>query len=334
MVTKVWCKWMCALFPVLLFSVGADVSCNPTDLLPNPLSDELAPGSSQQDRGEDAQDSDRDDPNREDFDDDDDSDWDDSRHERGDDGDDSDHDGSDWEDSGDNDDDDGDDDDDDSGCDRGVTYRLATAVIGGHGTLAPASGPQDANAVVQLTATPDSGYLVKRWTGTDDDSSTANTNTVTMTGAKSVTVEFELTSTEPYQLTTSVIGGNGTLAPASGPQNANTVVQLTATPDSGYEVKQWTGTDNDASTATVNSVTMTGAKIVTVEFQAVARVGDASAGQALYTQSCQMCHGGGSFLHGRGSRIVNDMGTIRSAMRGIILTDQEVLDLRAYAAMQ
>ena len=71
-------------------------------------------------------------------------------------------------------------------------YTLAAYVVIGHGTLYSPTGLQNANAVVTLTAAPDSGYRVKAWTGTDNDSLTTNTNTVTMTGNKTVTVEFEL----------------------------------------------------------------------------------------------------------------------------------------------
>jgi hypothetical protein len=71
-------------------------------------------------------------------------------------------------------------------------YTLSTSVVGGHGSLAPSTGVQDANAVVTLTATPDNGYRVKTWTGTDDDTGVTNTNAVTMTGNRTVSVEFEL----------------------------------------------------------------------------------------------------------------------------------------------
>jgi len=44
--------------------------------------------------------------------------------------------------------------------------------------------------VVDLNAIPNPGYEVKTWTGTDDDMSWANTNTVTMYANKHITVEF------------------------------------------------------------------------------------------------------------------------------------------------
>ena len=51
-------------------------------------------------------------------------------------------------------------------------------------------------SVVQLTATPYDGYRVKSWTGTDDDTSMSNNNTVTMVSDKKVIVEFEKVPTD------------------------------------------------------------------------------------------------------------------------------------------
>ena len=72
-----------------------------------------------------------------------------------------------------------------------IQYTLTTSVVGGHGTLAPYTGPQNANTMITLTATPDSGYQVKAWTGADNDSVTTETNTVTMAANKKIRVEFE-----------------------------------------------------------------------------------------------------------------------------------------------
>ncbi|MHC4597345.1 MAG: right-handed parallel beta-helix repeat-containing protein, partial [Planctomycetota bacterium] len=81
--------------------------------------------------------------------------------------------------------------------DMGIHYairegqvQLTVRVIGGeHGTVRPLSGSFDRFTVVKLWATVDPGYQV-RWAGTDDDSSDALTNTVTMDSDKNVTVEF------------------------------------------------------------------------------------------------------------------------------------------------
>lgn len=75
-----------------------------------------------------------------------------------------------------------------------ATYILTTSVkngANGHGTISPATGPQNAGATITLTATPDpGGYTVKEWKGTNDNESTALTNTVTMSSDKTVEVEF------------------------------------------------------------------------------------------------------------------------------------------------
>jgi hypothetical protein len=69
-------------------------------------------------------------------------------------------------------------------------YELTARAEGGHGTVLPEQGTFDEGTVVRLTALPDPGYLVWAWHGMDDDSSTSNTNSVTMDGDKEVTVEF------------------------------------------------------------------------------------------------------------------------------------------------
>jgi hypothetical protein len=71
------------------------------------------------------------------------------------------------------------------------SFHLDTSVVNGNGTLTPPSGYFIVRSVVPLTATPAVGYQVKQWTGTDNDVSTSNTNTVTMMNNKTVTVEFE-----------------------------------------------------------------------------------------------------------------------------------------------
>jgi len=75
-------------------------------------------------------------------------------------------------------------------------YQLTVTVVGGHGSVDvdPNGGIYSDRTVVTLTAIPDPNYRVKAWTGTDDDSSYALTNTVTMNSDRTVTVEFELPS--------------------------------------------------------------------------------------------------------------------------------------------
>ncbi|HUT30240.1 MAG TPA: right-handed parallel beta-helix repeat-containing protein [Sedimentisphaerales bacterium] len=70
-----------------------------------------------------------------------------------------------------------------------AVYELTVLVVGA-GTVEPNSGFYFAGTVVTLTATPDEGYKLRRWTGTDADACCRLTSTVTMDSDKTVTVEF------------------------------------------------------------------------------------------------------------------------------------------------
>lgn len=143
-------------------------------------------------------------------------------------------------------------------------YVLTASVIGGYGSVSPISGNYEYGNTVNLIASPDSGYQVLSWTGTDNDSSRSQTNTATvLNGSQNVQVQFE----PLYNLTTSVIDGNGTLSPVSGSYEYGTVVNLVAAPDNNYMVKAWTGTDNDSSKNTNNTITMNTSRNTTVEFE-------------------------------------------------------------------
>ena len=183
-----------------------------------------------------------------------------------------------------------------SGYTASVTqYTLTASVPGGNGTVSPTSGTYDEGTTVTLTATPDAGYQVASWNGTSDDGSTATTNTVVMNANKSVTVSFEKIQ---YTLTASASGGNGTVSPTSGTYDEGTTVTLTATPDAGYQVASWSGTSDDSSTATTNTVVMDADKTVTVAFESIPL--------AQYTLTIQI-EGQGSVSPANGS--VYDDGT-------------------------
>ncbi|MGB2864401.1 MAG: right-handed parallel beta-helix repeat-containing protein, partial [Sedimentisphaerales bacterium] len=72
-----------------------------------------------------------------------------------------------------------------------------------------------------------------------------------------------------YNLTAMVAGGRGTVQPTSGTYYAGMPVELTATSMPGWNVGQWFGTDNDASTAAINYVIMDSDKNVAVTFSQV-----------------------------------------------------------------
>jgi CSLREA domain-containing protein/uncharacterized repeat protein (TIGR02543 family) len=124
--------------------------------------------------------------------------------------------------------------------------------------------------VVQLTATANTGYAFFNWSG--DASGTDNPVSVTMDADKSVTANF---SDVCYTLTTAASPPEGGGVSADPPPNCNngtqytpgTVVDLTATPNSGYTFNSWTRDVTD--TANPVSVTMDGDKTVTANFDLI-----------------------------------------------------------------
>ena len=137
-------------------------------------------------------------------------------------------------------------------------------------------------AVVNLTATPDVGYHFVNWTGdtgTIGDVNASNT-TITMLGAYSITANFAINT---YNLTiNSTAGGNVTIPGEGvfGPYDHGTVVNLTATPDSGYRFDGWTGdvgTIGDVNAATT-TITMNASYSITANFARVAPPGPGGGG--------------------------------------------------------
>jgi len=145
-------------------------------------------------------------------------------------------------------------------------FILDTRVNGGHGTISPKRGYQPAWKTVEVNATPDYGYRVSAWNGVPDPLH-SSTYTVTMDGAKTVTVQFE--AIPQHTLITTAASG-ATIDPnypAPGQLiNENTVVQLTATIPTGTVII-WSGTDHDNILSTTNTVTMTGDKTVNVSYR-------------------------------------------------------------------
>src|SRR5581483_11455165 len=143
-----------------------------------------------------------------------------------------------------------------------------------------AAGQYIAGESIQLTASPSSGWSVAGWSGTNNDSSTTASNSVTMpAAARTVSVTYTQIPATCYALTRSHSGQGSD--PAATPANstgcssgqyiAGESIQLTASPSSGWTVSSWSGTNNDSSTSTSNSLTMpASARTVTVTYGAVA----------------------------------------------------------------
>ena len=114
-------------------------------------------------------------------------------------------------------------------------------------------------SVVQLTAQPNPGHVFNQWSGALTGST--NPTTLSMSGNKTVSANFNQAC---YQLVLTH-SGEGSDPDASPNQSAGcdpgtylvgASVSLTAAPDSGWQVENWEGSNNDNSSSTSNNLTM------------------------------------------------------------------------------
>jgi len=158
-----------------------------------------------------------------------------------------------------------------SGCaeEEKEKYDLTITVSpAGSGTTVPAAGTHEyeEDEVVTITATAATGYEFDHWSGAATGTTTSAT--VTMTSDKTLTAHFTEVAPVTYTLTMAVApAGSGTTTPAVGTHDydAGTVVDITATPASGYQFDSWTGDVANANSATT-TVTMNADETVTANF--------------------------------------------------------------------
>ena len=167
-------------------------------------------------------------------------------------------------------------------------YTLTTLATNGTITtdIAPTNGSYANGTIVELTATPDTGYQFDGWSG--DASGTTNPLSITMDENKSVTAIF---SPIQHTLTTSATNGTITadLAPINGTYDYGTVVELTATPATGYQFDGWSG---DASgTANPLSITIDADKTVTAMFSPIQHTLSITSTNGTVTMSVQSING-------------------------------------------
>jgi uncharacterized repeat protein (TIGR02543 family) len=140
-------------------------------------------------------------------------------------------------------------------------YTLSTSVVGS-GAISenPSQATYYYGDVVQVTATPDIGWLFSSWSG--DLSGSSNPVSLTITGNMAVTALF---TQNEYTLSINVIGsGSVGTVPAQATYHYGDVVQVSATPDIGWSFSGWSG-DLTGSTNPA-SLTITGNMAVTASF--------------------------------------------------------------------
>jgi len=111
-------------------------------------------------------------------------------------------------------------------------FKLTLNTIGeGVVSSNPITALYDSAAIVQLTASPSSGYSFSGWSG--DASGSTNPLSVVMNGNKSITATFTQTS---FTITASH-GSNGSISPAGdNAVNYGDSLRFVITPDPGYHV--------------------------------------------------------------------------------------------------
>ncbi|MFL6260190.1 MAG: S8 family serine peptidase [Thermoanaerobaculia bacterium] len=150
---------------------------------------------------------------------------------------------------------------------------------GGYPAAVPSSsagcpaGEFRAGEVIQLTAQPATGWSLQSWSGTDNDGSTAATNTLTMPAAPHTVDVTYFTPCWALTLAHTGSGGNPVASPANSPgcpagqYKYGEPIQVTASPASGWRVGSWVNTSADASHGIVNTLTMPlGDTTVTVNY--------------------------------------------------------------------
>jgi len=153
-----------------------------------------------------------------------------------------------------------------------VQYDLTISSTEGGEVATPGEGTftYDEGNVVNLVATPASGYRFINWAGDIDTiaSPDSATTTITMDGAKSVTANFALLG---YNLAVHSTGGGSVITPGEGTfaYDEGMVVNLVAEAEEGYQFVNWTG---DVSTiANVNTasttITMNNDYSITADFE-------------------------------------------------------------------
>jgi uncharacterized delta-60 repeat protein/uncharacterized repeat protein (TIGR02543 family) len=144
-------------------------------------------------------------------------------------------------------------------------HLFATATTGGTVGLAPPGGFYVSNTVVNLTAQPEAIWDFLNWIG--DATGTSSNLSLVMDRDKLVTAQF--TPIPRYTLTVTTAGSGTVLGNTQSDYLRGTAVNLSATPDPGWEFVGWSG---DASgTSTSITVVMDRNKTVTAQFAAIPR---------------------------------------------------------------
>ena len=140
------------------------------------------------------------------------------------------------------------------------TYTLNVTAINGTIVKNPNQATYNHGTTVQLTATPNAGYIFKSWSG--DATGSTNPLTVTMIKNTNITANF----TAIYTLNVTATNGTVVKNPNQATYDSGTTVQLTATANPGYIFSSWSG--NATGSTNPLTVTMNANKNIIANFTA------------------------------------------------------------------
>jgi uncharacterized repeat protein (TIGR02543 family) len=141
-------------------------------------------------------------------------------------------------------------------------YSITLTSANGTVAASPNQIFYDSNTAVQLTATPANGYTFSGWSG--DATGSTNPLSLTMNGNKYITAIFTIQTLTQYSITLTSTNGMVVKNPSQALYDSNSIVQLTATPNTGYTFTGWSG-DVTGSTNPV-SMTMNANKNISANF--------------------------------------------------------------------
>ncbi|PWT90000.1 MAG: hypothetical protein C5B55_10395 [Blastocatellia bacterium] len=162
-----------------------------------------------------------------------------------------------------------------------TTQYMLTMNAGSNGSVGPASGFFNSGQSVQITGTPNGGFVFGSWTGTGTGSFTGSTNpaTVTMNGPITETASFtqnnvQLTiQTNPAGRTISIDGGAALVAPQTIMRQAGSSVTIaTTSPQAGaagtqYVFANWSDSGGISHSVTVPATATTYTANFTTQYQ-------------------------------------------------------------------
>ena len=145
------------------------------------------------------------------------------------------------------------------------TFTLNVTAVNGTVVKNPNLTAYNSGAIVQLTATPATGYTFTGWTG--DATGSLNPVSVTMNANKNITANFTAIVAGTFTLNVTAVNGTVLKVPAKTDYNSGEIVVLTPTPATGYVFTSWSG--DATGLLSPLSVTMNSNKNITANFTAI-----------------------------------------------------------------